>query len=84
MRESFLSRLATLYASARGIGVARVGVLAVNDGKFFSRIERGGSCTLRTADRVLRWFSDHWPEHLEWPPDIPRPEPAREEEREAA
>ncbi len=29
-----------------------------------------------TYNRVLQWFSDHWPGELPWPPDIPRPAPS--------
>ena len=75
MMEISLVRLARAYSSHRGISVARVGFLAADDGKFIARLESGKTCTLRTADRVSRWLSEHWPSDLEWPPDIPRPEP---------
>ncbi|WP_425152873.1 hypothetical protein [Candidatus Palauibacter sp.] len=34
-----------------------------------------GRVTVRTVHRVVQWLSDNWPEGLEWPADIPRPEP---------
>ncbi len=30
----------------------------------------------------MAWFSDHWPEGLAWPADIPRPQPAVRKVRE--
>ena len=50
--------------------------MAVNDGKFYNRISTGASCTIRTYNKVLQYFSDHWPLDLPWPVDIPRPDPS--------
>lgn len=36
-------------------------------------------CTVRTFDRVLTWFNQHWPGDLEWPRDIPRPPKSKKE-----
>ena len=76
MQEATLIELAHKFAGSRQISLSRVGFLTANDGKFFDRIRAGGTCTLRTAARVAQYFSDHWPEDLDWPPDIPRPEPS--------
>lgn len=32
----------------------------------------------RIYDRFMQFFSDHWPEELEWPNDIPRPAKSKE------
>lgn len=53
-----------------------VGRLAANHGAFFARPEDGHDITSRRAQRIVQWFSDHWPLDLAWPTDIPRPEPA--------
>ena len=37
---------------------------------------RPRSSTSRRAARITQWFSDHWPEDLAWPVDIPRPAPS--------
>ena len=76
MQETTLIGLAQNFAGSRQISLSRVGFLAANDGKFFDRIRAGGTCTLRTAERVVQYLSNHWPEDLDWPPDIPRPEPS--------
>lgn len=78
MRGADILRIAEVYARHRGVKLSTVGFWTVNDGKFFPRIDRGGDCRTRTAERVLAWFSAHWPADLEWPADIPRP--ARREE----
>ena len=43
-----------------------------DDGRFFKRVKEG-RVTIRRAERVCQWFSDHWPADLEWPAGIPRP-----------
>ena len=44
----------------------------------YSRLKRGRDVTSRRAERIIQWFSDNWPVDLDWPADIPRPEPAPE------
>jgi len=73
MREIDLIKISQRYSRARNISLARLGYLAAKDGKFFARLERGGSCTLRTAGKVLQYLSDNWPSNLKWPSNIPRP-----------
>lgn len=55
-------------------------------GDFFSRLQkvtpkRGKpvSCGLRRYNEAMRWFSDNWPDGLDWPEGIPRP-PLKEED----
>lgn len=73
MREQDLHKLAELMSADRGLSIGTIGLYAAKDGKFFGRIAGGGGCTLRTANRVVRWFSENWPEDQAWPSDIPRP-----------
>jgi len=86
MRELSLVQLAQTYSLRVHLSLSRIGFLAANDGKFFGRLANGKTCTLRTSDRVLQWFSNHWPVDLAWPPDIPRPlpSPTRDHPKEAA
>ena len=77
-----LLALANVYGAHTGLTRATVGTYVMNDGKFFSGlagegVEKPRSCTLRTAERVLTWFSDHWPSDLPWPADVPRPKAPR-------
>ena len=71
--ESIL-RVAAVYGAHRNFAPSTVGRIAMGHGQFFRRLE-AGRVTIRRAEAALLWFSDHWPEALEWPSDIPRPTP---------
>ena len=79
--HSQLLHLCDLLAEHRGISHWRIGALTGQSGRFFDRLRNGHSCTLRTAETVLAWFSAHWPADLPWPADIPRPPVAAPAER---
>lgn len=59
MTTAHLLTLAKTFAGHAGLKMTTIGAYAVNDGKFFERLESGGSCTIRTADKVVRYFSDN-------------------------
>ncbi|MFT4013006.1 MAG: hypothetical protein QM682_06310 [Paracoccus sp. (in: a-proteobacteria)] len=73
-----LAGMAKTYADHSGLKLSTVAAYAVNDGKFFDRIEKGGGCTLRTAKRLIDFLADRWPSDLAWPRDIPRPPKSKE------
>ena len=73
MREIDLIKIGKKYTYAKNISLSRLGFLAAKDGKFFTRLEKGSSCTLRTARSVIQYLSDSWPPNLKWPSNIPRP-----------
>lgn len=73
MNTSDLLALCDSFAHHRGITHWRVSILVGCGGGFFERLRVGGGCTLKTAARVMQWFSDNWPDDLPWPADIPRP-----------
>lgn len=52
-----------------------VGRWVDGDGMLYARLKRGHDITTRRAARIAQWFSDHWPDGLDWPADIPRPAP---------
>ncbi len=79
MNTSDIVKQAEAYCAHTGKTLSTVGSYAVRDGKFFLRLGNGGGCTLRTAKRVIEWFSDNWPTDLEWPREIPRPTPNKKE-----
>jgi len=79
MNADTLIFAAKLYSEHSGRRLSTIGAYAVNDGKFFDRIEGGGSCTLRTAQKMLVWLSEVWPGDLDWPDDIPRPVRSKQE-----
>ena len=69
--------LAQRFAAKRRIQLTTLGRLTVGNASIFVRL-REGRITLRTLDRILQHFSDHWPADLDWPADIPRPPKRRE------
>ncbi|WP_035723502.1 hypothetical protein [Fodinicurvata fenggangensis] len=71
-------RLADTYCQHTGRSHARVATLAYDQGMFFDRLRKGRTCTIATYGKVVQWFSNNWPEDLEWPDDIPRPKPESE------
>ena len=76
MDERSIIELAEIYRRAEGLSSARVGHLSAADGKFFARLKAGRSCTLRTANAVIQWFSDNWPDSVTWPAGVDRPAPS--------
>lgn len=80
-----LVALCDAYAAHRRISHWRVSALArrpnpdkPGDGRFFDRLRNGAGCTTATAESVMAWFSDHWPDDLPWPAGIQRPPKSEE------
>lgn len=72
--------LCDAYAHHMNISHWRVSFLARGDGQFFKRLGDGKGCTVSTMVKVMQWFSDNWPDDLEWPQDIPRPPASKKKE----
>lgn len=80
-----LIALCRLFAEHRQRSLSTISRLATGSGETVSRLERGCAITTRRAARAIQWFSDHWPEDLDWPTDTPRPKPSGDlDAREAA
>ncbi len=72
--DASLVTLAEAFAFKRGVSLWRVGHMAANRGSFFIDLRsQKRHCQTNTYEHVLQWFSEHWPEDLEWPETIPRP-----------
>lgn len=78
MTNEQIKNLFAVFCGHTGLKPTTVGNYAVNDGKFFERIEAGKTCTIATAHKLLSWMSVAWPSDLEWPRDIPRPAKAKD------
>lgn len=73
--RSNLSRLIEAYARAKGIAVPTVGRMAAGDWRFFDRLnDDDRTFTIRKYDEVVLNLSSDWPDGVEWPADIPRPD----------
>lgn len=68
-----LHTVAAAYAQAKGLKESTVGKDVAGDGRFFANLRSGITFTARKYDRVMRRFSENWPDGLDWPADIPRP-----------
>ena len=65
-------RLADRYAAARRIATSTLARIATGSSTWLDRCATG-RVTVRSANAVVQWLSDHWPNELEWPTDIARP-----------
>lgn len=75
----FRTQLALLfhsYAEAKRLSTSTVSRYASGSGAFLHRLDNGATVTMARLQRIVQWFSDHWPEDLDWPADVPRPAPA--------
>jgi hypothetical protein len=64
----------------QGVTHYAISMRAMRKGDFFQKIkERGADCQTKTASRLIGWFSDNWPDDLEWPSNIPRPPKSKRE-----
>lgn len=76
--RSALLAVARAYSEATGRSLARVGTVIHNQGAFFKKLEEGGgTCTMETFDKAMRWFSENWPANAQWPESVRRPINAR-------
>lgn len=75
-----LLTLADSLAAHLGVTHFAISMRALRKGDFFKKLRQpDAGCHIRTAERLMRWFSDNWPSDLEWPRDIPRPPKAKKE-----
>lgn len=70
-----LRMCAERYVGAKGTSLATIGRLAAGDWRFFDRVaDDEKSFTARKYDEVIGWFSRNWPNEVEWPSEIKRPQ----------
>ena len=79
MNSEQIQKLAETYSRHTGLKASTLGVYAVNDGKFFVRLQGGYDCRTKTARKVAEWFSTNWPQDLAWPESVPRPSTKKED-----
>lgn len=73
--------LAERLSAHQGVTHYAISMRALGKGDFFKKlIDQGHDCRTRTAERLMQWFSDNWPDQeLDWPTGIHRPSPSVEE-----
>ena len=73
MNVESIMTLCEVYAAERKLTLSTVSTYAAAAGDFYARLQRGHDLTTRRAARVAQWFSDNWPDGVDWPRGIPRP-----------
>ncbi len=73
--ERCLIALCKIFARHKQRSLSTISRLATGSGETIARLERGGAITTRRADRAVRYLAERWPADLDWPADIPRPQP---------
>lgn len=75
-------RLLSVYLTASLKAETTVSRLATGSGSTFQRLrivdgsgKRKHRISTERAAKALAWFSDNWPDDLEWPAEIERPDP---------
>ena len=56
LRSNLLAE-ADRYCEAAKISKARLATIVAKDGKFFTRLDAGGDCTLSMYERFMKFFS---------------------------
>lgn len=64
------------YCDHTGLKRTALSGLLTNDNTFIGRVDKGAGFTVSIYDRVMGSLSALWPDDLDWPEDVPRPEPA--------
>lgn len=80
VRMDHKARLLSLfdgYCVATGLSEARVSTIVLNGGHRVGRLRRGASFTVKTYDKAMGWFSEHWPADAAWPEGVERPTEGR-------
>ena len=70
--------LMNTYAKRRRIKLSTLGKHMIGSSTLAERLAEG-RVQIVTIRRVEQWLSDHWPDDLDWPAEVERPEPARED-----
>lgn len=76
MEKELANHLLTLgatYGACMSLQESTVGRLCASDARFFSRIRDGKTFTVKKFDDVVCWFSDCWPDGVDWPDCVKRP-----------
>lgn len=71
--EQKIIALIMLWAEHKHKSVRTISRLVTGSGDMYDRLQSGHTITTRRANKILQWFSDHWPVDLPWPSKIERP-----------
>ncbi len=80
METHHLTTLAANLAAHMGRSETTVAGWCGVHNRLFTRLSAGNGCRVDTYNKALSSFSELWPADLEWPRDIPRPDPRKKKE----
>lgn len=76
-----LLAVATEYGRAEDVDASVVSWRAFGDSKKLPAIRDGkADVHTRRYERVMRWFSENWPQGAVWPKGVKRPEARRQQD----
>jgi hypothetical protein len=79
-----LLSLAEAYSAATGVNLRLLGDRIFGDRRRFEALKAGtADLNTRSFEKAMLWFSANWPEAIDWPDGIERPEPKDEAARQA-
>ena len=73
MEYEHIITISERLADFQGRSLATISNKCVGHARLFTRLKSGHGCNVKTFKIAMAWLSNHWPEDLEWPSDIPRP-----------
>ncbi|AGF74850.1 hypothetical protein BAnh1_09780 [Bartonella australis AUST/NH1] len=73
LKIAHLLKIIDAYRIATGLTDSSVSTYVFNSGKRICNLRKGRGIEVKTFNHAFYWFSDHWPEGVQWPSDIPRP-----------
>lgn len=68
-----LVKVATTYATEKGLSLSRVSTIVLGDGKVFDRLQGRADLTTSRFEAAMIWFSNNWPSDVAWPDGVVRP-----------
>lgn len=72
--EASLLSVLDAYSSGKGWKDGTASTRIFNDGKKVSQLRAGASITISRLNEALRRMSEDWPEGVEWPANVNRPD----------
>lgn len=72
--SSFLT-VVEAYCARAGIAEATLSTRLFADGKRLGGIRGGSDVGVVRLGVAMQWLSDNWPDGVDWPPQVKRPDP---------
>ncbi|MVA27870.1 hypothetical protein GOZ92_26160 [Agrobacterium vitis] len=69
-----LLRLSDIYSYATGVSEKTASYRVFGDSKKLAALRAGSDIGVNRFNSALGWFADNWPEGVEWPAGVIRPE----------